>query len=165
MQVLQAPMRITDTLAEAAHHQQLVSTRKSVECTFGILKQRFRILKVPMLFRTKARVDAVMFTCCRLHNILHDDSGQRTKFDDVFEGNWSEGELAAIRQKLRKRVSLAKMVDRIVGVDFDASGTGAKGCHTKAERAGEGSGYRALQRKLMINLSVMEKNGDLMHMV
>ena len=163
-QVLQAPMRVTRTLAESAYYQQLVSTRKSVECTFGSLKQRFRILKVPMLFRSKARVDAVMFTCCRLHNLLHDDSGHRSKFDAIFEGGWSEGELEAIKKRLRKRVSLSKMVERIVGVDFDASGSGAHGCHTKAARAKEQCGYNDLQRKLIANLSVLEATGQLYHM-
>jgi hypothetical protein len=41
-----------------------------VECTFGILKGRFRILRNALLFQTQAQIDNVFNTCCMLHNIL-----------------------------------------------------------------------------------------------
>lgn len=47
------------------------SVRKDVECFFGILKGRFRILKLPILYRDKKAIDNVFFACCILHNILH----------------------------------------------------------------------------------------------
>jgi len=45
--------------------------RKDVECFFGILKGRFRILKMTLLYGTRERVDNIFFTCCILHNMLH----------------------------------------------------------------------------------------------
>ena len=52
------------------------SVRKDVECTFGMLKGRWRILKVPMPFHTKREVDNVFFTCCALDNMLLEHDGK-----------------------------------------------------------------------------------------
>ena len=57
---------------EWAWTQKIWSVRKDVECTFGILKNRFRILKTPMLFHDKATIDDIFWTCCVLHNMLLD---------------------------------------------------------------------------------------------
>ena len=46
------------------------SMRKDVECVFGILKARFRILKYGMRFRNVNTVNDVFHTCCALHNQL-----------------------------------------------------------------------------------------------
>ena len=43
---------------------------KDVECTFGIMKGRFRILKLPFQFNDAAKIDAIFKTCCVLHNML-----------------------------------------------------------------------------------------------
>lgn len=53
----------------------LECVRKDVECFFGRLKGRFRILKLPILFREKKHVDNVFFTACILHNMLHSMDG------------------------------------------------------------------------------------------
>lgn len=53
------------------------SVRKDVECTFGILKNRWRILKLPILYRREKVIDAIMKTCCALHNML-------LEYDDKF---------------------------------------------------------------------------------
>ena len=50
--------------------QRLESVRKDAECTFGILKKRWHILKNHMLLHNKARIDNVVFTCAVLHNML-----------------------------------------------------------------------------------------------
>ena len=46
--------------------------RKDVECTFGILKGRWRILKSGVRIYGVDSVDYVWFTCCVLHNWLLD---------------------------------------------------------------------------------------------
>jgi hypothetical protein len=60
---------------------RIASARKDVECTFGIMKARFRILKVAILNAELSDVRNIFMTCCILHNMLvdHDDSGD---FDD-----------------------------------------------------------------------------------
>ncbi|CAB1119739.1 unnamed protein product [Ectocarpus sp. CCAP 1310/34] len=47
------------------------SVREDVECFFGILKGRFRILKLGILFQDKNVIDNLFFTCCTSHNVLH----------------------------------------------------------------------------------------------
>lgn len=53
--------------------QHLESVRKDVECTFGILKKRWRILDYGIHYRGIERCEKVFITCCILHNMLIDD--------------------------------------------------------------------------------------------
>jgi hypothetical protein len=46
---LQPPMKVSSVREEILYSKWLESTRKDVECTFGILKARFRILKNPII--------------------------------------------------------------------------------------------------------------------
>jgi hypothetical protein len=46
------------------------SMRKDIECTFGILKGRWRILKSGVRISGVVNIDKVWFTCCALHNWL-----------------------------------------------------------------------------------------------
>ena len=55
--------------------KRLESVRKDVECFFGSVKGRFRILKLPLLFEDKEVIDNVWFTCCILHNLMHSFDG------------------------------------------------------------------------------------------
>lgn len=56
---------------EGKWSKTLESVRKDVERFFGILKGRFRILKLGVLFQDKIDIDNMFFTCCTLHNMLH----------------------------------------------------------------------------------------------
>ena len=49
--------------------------RKDVECTFGILKRRFNILRYGLRFRNITRCDQIWLTYCALHNLLLDIGG------------------------------------------------------------------------------------------
>ena len=49
----------------------LERVRKDSECMFGRLKNRFRILKTPIMFHLKERIDNLFLTCVALHNIIH----------------------------------------------------------------------------------------------
>ena len=66
------------------------SMRKDVECTFGILKGRWRILctgiRSYVSEQTLHAVDDIWFTCCILHNWLLDIDG----LDDMWNMNVSE---------------------------------------------------------------------------
>ena len=56
---------------DAIHWSEwLESIRKDVECTFGILKQRFRILLNRLEFHDRYVIEAILHTCCILHNML-----------------------------------------------------------------------------------------------
>ena len=60
---------------DARFSKWLESVRKDVEWFFGRLKGRFRILKLPILFRKKKDINNIFFTCCILHNMLHSFDG------------------------------------------------------------------------------------------
>ena len=51
------------------------SERKHVECAFGILKARFRILKLPIRMHYFDMIDDMFSTCCILHNMCLDFDG------------------------------------------------------------------------------------------
>ena len=72
-----------------AWSRQLAAVRKDVECTFGILKGRFRILKLPFECHKEEKIDHVFFTCCALHNQIQAETG----FHKVWEKDehWMEG--------------------------------------------------------------------------
>ena len=63
----------------------LESMRKDVECTFGIQKGRFTILKTGIKLQNFELVDQVWLTCCALHNML--------LFVDGLDEGWEKGNL------------------------------------------------------------------------
>jgi hypothetical protein len=69
--------------------------RKVVECTFGLLKGRWRILKTGIRVHSLEAADNIWFTCCALHNyLLHEDglnvrwkNGVRVYYSDYYDGD------------------------------------------------------------------------------
>ena len=61
----------------------LESMRKDVECTFGILKGRFRILKTGIRLHKIEAVDKILLTCCALHNLLLETAYKATRQVDI----------------------------------------------------------------------------------
>ena len=64
------PFTVTSDMDEIRWSKWLESMRKDVECTFGILKGRWRILKSGICIEGVDAVDKVWLTCCALHNWL-----------------------------------------------------------------------------------------------
>ena len=60
----------------------LESMRKDVECRFGIMKGRWRILKTGVRLHKVQSVDMIWATCCALHNMLFEVDG----FDEPWDG-------------------------------------------------------------------------------
>ena len=56
------------------------SERKHIECGFGILKSRFRILRLPIRSHNFIEIDDMFVTCCILHNMCIDFDG----FDELW---------------------------------------------------------------------------------
>lgn len=63
--------------AEQAWTVRLTSARKDVECAFGILKRRFRILKIPLQFHDATTINNIFRTCVVLHNMCLVHNGRR----------------------------------------------------------------------------------------
>ena len=83
---MMCPSKHTAQSALSMWSIRLEETRKDIERVFGMLKKRFRALKVPILIQDAAVVNNLWITCCTLHNILLDcdtqfrkDEGARTE--------------------------------------------------------------------------------------
>ncbi|CAN0329295.1 unnamed protein product, partial [Ascophyllum nodosum] len=72
---LMAPSKYPADNDDTVFSKTLESVRKDVECFFGILKGRFRVLKLRIGYHSQERIDNIFFTCCILHNMLHTFDG------------------------------------------------------------------------------------------
>jgi hypothetical protein len=50
--------------------EYLESSRKDVECTFGQLKNRFRIFRRPLEMSSEYEMELLFNSCCILHNMI-----------------------------------------------------------------------------------------------
>jgi hypothetical protein len=66
------PSKTSQYHDEYAWSKWIESVCKDVECTFGILKSRFQILRSQSRYHKIERMDNVWKTCCVIHNILLD---------------------------------------------------------------------------------------------
>lgn len=64
------PLTFRMEMKEVFWSEWVESVRKDVECTFGILKQRFRILKNSYQGHSLDYLENVFVVCCMIHNIL-----------------------------------------------------------------------------------------------
>ena len=74
------PIKNGSSYKEIRFSEWLESMRKDVECTFGILKQRFAILRYGVRLQSIEKCDQLYLTCCALHN--------RLLFFDELHKNW-----------------------------------------------------------------------------
>ena len=73
---LMCGFKTTNVEALALWSKKLESIRKDVECAFGVMKKRFKVLKIPLLFRDVSFMENIFMTCCCLHNMLLDHDAQ-----------------------------------------------------------------------------------------
>ena len=66
------PIKKTTLRTETRFSDWVASMRKDVECTFGILKGRWRYLKYGLRLHSLMKSDSILKTCCALHNMLLD---------------------------------------------------------------------------------------------
>ena len=64
------PFKETNSFGHLLFSEWVESMRKDIECAFGILKGRFRILKYGMRFHKVEHCDMLFKTLCALHNLL-----------------------------------------------------------------------------------------------
>jgi Plant transposon protein len=58
------------------------SMRKDVECTFGIMKGRFRVLKTGVRLHGIKVTDNIWHTCCALHNMFLEEDGLDAEWEN-----------------------------------------------------------------------------------
>ena len=66
------PMKKSILRSEIRFSEWLQSLRKDVECTFGIMKKIWMILKHRIRLHGISNCDRIWLTCCALHNMLLD---------------------------------------------------------------------------------------------
>ena len=69
------PMKHTNFRNEIHFSEWIESMRKDVECTFGILKGRWRVLRYGIKLWGINNTDKIWLTCCALHNWLLEIDG------------------------------------------------------------------------------------------
>ena len=72
--------------------EHVESLQKDVDCTFGVLKKRFMILKDPICLSCPKHIQSVFVTCCALHNaLLKLDNNNNYDYENE-DGNENEDE-------------------------------------------------------------------------
>ncbi|KAL7428260.1 hypothetical protein ACHAXH_003875 [Discostella pseudostelligera] len=74
------------TSMEGYFSTNLESVRKDVECVFGIIKKRWKVLDHGFKFHSMAICEKIFFTCCCLHNEMLDMMESRTTRYHVLRG-------------------------------------------------------------------------------
>ncbi|KAL7503479.1 hypothetical protein ACHAWX_000589 [Stephanocyclus meneghinianus] len=91
------------------------SMRKNIKCTFGVLKDCWRILKTGIRVQGVESCDKVRLTCCALHNWLLETDGLDKEWDSVVEADGLSSNI----------VELATAVSLQARTSYDTLGTGA----------------------------------------
>ena len=92
--VLMCGYKFVTTVAKALWSSQMESTRKDVERFFGILKGRFRCLKLPCFLQKKEELDNMFLTCCILHNMILVHDGRNRLWEEDVQWDGVDGEHA-----------------------------------------------------------------------
>ena len=101
------PMKHPLTYEEIRFSEWLESMRKDIECTFGIMKQRFHVLKYGIRLHKISNSDKVWSTCCALHNML--------LFIDGLDDGWDE----TTQDKSRLKIDIPFSMQRLNRHDDD----------------------------------------------
>jgi hypothetical protein len=108
-------MHAKKTTCEGYFSSNLESVRKDVECVFGILKKRWKILDYRFRHRSMRTCSEIFITCCCLHNIMLDmmermamplrvGRGMPTGTDGIWLGNPTD--LMQIEQQTDRELAL-----------------------------------------------------------
>ena len=119
------PMKLPVLRCDTRWSEWIESMRKDVECCFGIIKGRFRILKSPIRTRSIESVDKIWKTCCALHNWLLDIDGLDKEWQcGVLSSDW-EGQLGDFDTTIVPFAIQRMLLATPAYQSFDASGMGS----------------------------------------
>lgn len=99
--------------------------RKDVECTFGIMKGRFRQLKTGTRLHGHIATDKIWLTCCALHNMLLEVDGLDEEME-YWEGNIGLREKYCVDSFLPEAICnrMEREGENIYATDFPGEGRG-----------------------------------------
>jgi len=115
------PMKDCTRRTEIRFSEWLESLRKDVECTFGILKSRWRILKAGIRTHGILSCDRIWLTCCALHNMLLEIDGLSARWKEGVRSDWEE---MCDSDELQNAVSKLNNPSTIRKTDLSGSGYG-----------------------------------------
>jgi hypothetical protein len=149
---LQCPLKHSAVPRETLWSEWAETVRKDVECAFGVLKGRFRCLKLPIYYENKDNIDSMFNCCCIMHNMLLHFDGLDVRWEQNVnylgkDGNHSFEDMMIFRQHLSRVRNLTPCTDfSHVGVDAIAEYTTIS--HGEQSNVIE-STYKTLQKKLI----------------
>ena len=134
----------------------LESQRKDVECFFGRLKKRFRILRIPMLFDSLTHIENVFKFCAALHNMLLSYDGLDGIGAD--EDHWIERDLHEFLQRVEGKIAFHNQAFAAAGDAGDADFTFYSSRRGMVEQvvAEKNPDFIKLRRQLMEHVVNME---------
>lgn len=115
------PLKEASTTHEWRFSKWLESMRKDVECTFGILKGRWRVLKAGIRLHDTDPADKIWLTCCALHNMLLEVDGLDAAWSSVWTGPAGDVDLAEVPDAVRRLINAPSDAELS---SFDTGGAG-----------------------------------------
>ena len=141
-----------------SYSERLESVRKDIECVFGRLKRRFRILKLPFMCRTAQGIEDTFKLCCALHNMLLDHDG----LSDIgwLDTDWIDVDISEHDFRVHSREMFAPRHFVPLEVDTDVSRLGSghgqdvEGVPQEDLMAEESEEFFALRNLLVQNFAI-----------
>jgi hypothetical protein len=131
------PMTIATNEDEVRWSKHLESVRKDVECAFGSLKVRFKILKVPLMYRDVEHVDNIFYSCAILHNMLLRWDGRELMEEDEREGSYGDLTENVVGDGSRKAGKSKGYQRQTLHAKYDATRVGQDEMHCDFARVTE----------------------------
>ena len=104
--IMQCPLKHTVKEDETRWSEFAESVRKDVECSFGILKKRYQILKNAMTWQYKSDIDNAVFSCVILHNMLHEYDGYDERWEaEILNTHYDEEEKSCLTVIRRRTIA------------------------------------------------------------
>jgi len=113
--------------------------RKDVECTFGILKGRWRILKEGILLHWLKDADPIWKTCFAMHNLLLEVDGLDEKWEDGVISSW-QGDLGNPDGTRHIPEAIRRLLTPSQARNYNTSGMGVGSEGMRTARAGRQNG-------------------------
>ena len=113
---LQCPLKHSALPKEKLWREWAETVRKDVECVFGVLKGRFRCLKLSIYYHDKDNIDNMFYCCCILHSILFHFDGLDVRWEEGvnyigMDGNHADEDMYIFRHHLSRVRFLTPLTD------------------------------------------------------